>query len=147
MAHVTGSILIDRPIEVVFDYVADQTREPEYNPEMLSSVRLTDGPIGVGTKFHAVMRSEKRELPMDIEVTEYQRPHRIVSHTDVKPMAIDGAVSFEAIGSATRMTWDWDVQTHGLLRLAGPMITRIGRKQEERIWEGLKTRLESMPST
>lgn len=144
MAHVTGSILIDRPIEVVFDYVADQTREPEYNPEMVSSERLTDGPIGVGTRFHAVMRSEGREMPMDIEVTVFERPTRMASHTELQPMEIDGALCFTREGRATRMTWDWELHPHGVLRLAGPMLTRIGRKQEQRIWEGLKARLEEM---
>ena len=43
MTHVTGSIFIDRPVEKVFDVVADQTNEPSYNPSMTSSRQVTDG--------------------------------------------------------------------------------------------------------
>jgi uncharacterized protein YndB with AHSA1/START domain len=46
MARVRGSIDIDRPIEEVFDVVADQTNEPLYNPAMTSSHRFDAGPIG-----------------------------------------------------------------------------------------------------
>ena len=53
MARVSGEILINRPVEVVFDYVADQRNEPIYNPRMLQSEKITDGPIGVGTRFRA----------------------------------------------------------------------------------------------
>ena len=49
MARVSGEILINRPVEQVFDYAADQRNEPIYNPRMLRSEKVTDGPIGVGT--------------------------------------------------------------------------------------------------
>jgi hypothetical protein len=35
MARIAGDIVIDRPAEVVFDYVADQSNEPQYNPQMV----------------------------------------------------------------------------------------------------------------
>jgi hypothetical protein len=51
MANVNGEILIERPVEEVFDFVADQRNEPIYNPRMQQSEKITDGPIGVGTRF------------------------------------------------------------------------------------------------
>jgi hypothetical protein len=35
MARIDGEIVIDRPVDVVFDYVADQSNEPQYNPQMV----------------------------------------------------------------------------------------------------------------
>ncbi|HEX3199507.1 MAG TPA: hypothetical protein VHR39_18330 [Propionibacteriaceae bacterium] len=42
MARVSGEILIERLIEEVFDFVADQRNEPIYNPRLrpLSNPRL-----------------------------------------------------------------------------------------------------------
>ena len=74
MARVSGEILIKRPVEEVFDYVADQRNEPIYNPRMLQSEKITDGPIAVGTRFRATARSGRRTVEMLIEVTEFQRP-------------------------------------------------------------------------
>jgi hypothetical protein len=73
---ISGEILINQSVELVFDYVADQRNEPVYNPRMLHSEKITDGPIGVGTRFRATAQSGRREIEMLIEVTEYQRPSR-----------------------------------------------------------------------
>lgn len=51
MAKVKGEITIRRPVEAVFDYVADQTNEPEYNPNMVRAEKDTAGPIDEGTRM------------------------------------------------------------------------------------------------
>ena len=79
MARVSGEILINRPVEQVFDYAADQRNEPIYNPRMLRSEKVTDGPIGVGTRFRATARSGRRLVEMLIEITEYDRARRLGS--------------------------------------------------------------------
>jgi hypothetical protein len=43
--------VIARSPEDVFDYLADVGNEIAYNPDCVSVERLTDGPVGVGTKF------------------------------------------------------------------------------------------------
>jgi hypothetical protein len=73
MARVTGEILINRPVALVFDYVADQRNEPIYNPRMLRSEKITDGPIGVGTRFRATTRSGRRVVEMLIEIGGWWR--------------------------------------------------------------------------
>lgn len=35
MTKIEGEITMSRPVELVFDYVADQTTEPQYNPRMV----------------------------------------------------------------------------------------------------------------
>ena len=74
MARVSGEIQIERPVEEVFDFVADQRNEPIYNPRMLQSEKITDGPIAVGTRFRATARSGRRTVEMLIEVTSPRGP-------------------------------------------------------------------------
>jgi hypothetical protein len=74
MANVSGEILINRPVEQVFDSVADQRNEPSYNPRMLQSEKITEGPIGVGTRFRATAMSGRRPVEMFIEVTSTRGP-------------------------------------------------------------------------
>ena len=76
MAKISGEILINRPVQQAFDFVADQRNEPIYNPRMLRSEKITDGPIGIGTRFRATARSGRRVVEMLIEVTEYDRARR-----------------------------------------------------------------------
>lgn len=142
MAQIQGEIIIDRPVESVFDFVANETNEPLYNEEMLSAIQVTDGPIGVGTRFEAVMRQRNRQFPFTIEVTAFDRPHRLASHSFIEGMTMDGELSFAAVGDSTRMRWEWDVRPTGALRWLSPLVTWMGRRQEERIWSSLKQHLE-----
>jgi Polyketide cyclase / dehydrase and lipid transport len=130
MARVSGEILIGRPVEEVFDYVADQRNEPIYNPQMLQSEKITDGPIGVGTRFRATPRSGRRPVEMLIEVTDYQRPSTFGSRTTMSSVEVDGGLTFEPVAGATRMRWSWEVSPRGPLRLFGPLVARLGRRQE-----------------
>ena len=86
MSRVRGSLDIARPVEVVFDVVADQRNEPSYNPTMTAATKVTDGPIGVGTRFDATVMSRGTPRPVTIEYTSFERPHRIDSHS-----VMDGA--------------------------------------------------------
>jgi hypothetical protein len=147
MATVSGEILINKPVEQVFDYVADQRNEPSYNPRMLRSEKITDGPIGVGTRFGATARSGRRVVEMLIELTEYDRPRRLRSRTTMSSIDVDGGLTFAPLGTATRMSWDWEVSPRGPMRLLGPLVVLLGGRQEQRIWTGLKTQLEESGPT
>jgi Polyketide cyclase / dehydrase and lipid transport len=120
MARVSGDILIERPVEEVFDFVADQRNEPTYNPQMLRSEKITDGPIGVGTRFRATARSRGRAAEMLIEVTEFQRPRRLGSRTTMSDVDVDGGLTFESVAGATRMNWSREVTPKGTTAAARP---------------------------
>ena len=142
MARVRGEILINRPVALVFDYVADQHNEPIYNPRMLRSEKITDGPIGVGTRFRATARSGRRVVEMLIAITQYDRPRRLGSRTTMSSVDVNGGLTFEPVDGATRMSWSWEVSPRGPLRLLGPLVAHLGRRQEQTIWSGLRTQLE-----
>ena len=142
MSRVRGSLSIARPVEVVFDVVADQRNEPSYNPTMTAATKVTDGPIGVGTRFHATVTSRGTPRPVTIEYTTFERPHRIDSHSVMDGATVDGHIQCDPAPAGTRFSWDWEVTLAGPARFAGPLITLIGRRQERTIWAGLKRYLE-----
>jgi len=41
---IEGEIIIERPVEEVFDFVADERGEPRYNPRMVRTEKLSAGP-------------------------------------------------------------------------------------------------------
>ena len=140
---VEGAIVIKRPIEEVFDFVADERNEPKYNPQMMLAEKVTDGPVGVGTRFHSVVTSRGGAAEMMIEFTQFDRPRRIVEMTQVSNvMVIDGELRFEAVAEGTKMNWLWNLQPRGLYRLLGPIIRATGKRQELAVWTGLKELLE-----
>jgi uncharacterized protein YndB with AHSA1/START domain len=143
MVRIEGEIVINRPVDEVFDFVADERNEPRYNPRMLRSEKLSPGPVGLGTRFRAEMRTRPRPVVMTTECTGYQRPQRLASTTRLSRTEIRGTLTFDPIPAGTRMRWAWDVKPRGLLKLATPLVARIGQRQEQAIWAGLKRLLEA----
>jgi uncharacterized membrane protein len=142
MVRIEGEILINRPAEEVFDFVADERNEPRYNPKMRRAELISDGPIAAGTRFRAETTSMGRTVQMVIEFTGFERPRRIQETVHMSSMDLQGAVTFDPVPEATRMRWSWDVQPRGILKLMRPLVARMGRRQEQRIWTGLKHLLE-----
>lgn len=146
MARIEGEIAIDRPVDVVFDFVADHTNEPQFNPALVRAQKVTTGPIGKGTQFRSAARSGGRVAEMIIEYTAFERPSLLASTTPMKQVDIDYRLEFESVGQGTRMKWSGRVRPKGALRLLGPLITWMGIRQEQRIWSNLKRHLEGAPA-
>ncbi len=140
MAKIEGGILINRPAEEVFDFVADTRNEPSFNPAMASAELLTPLPIGRGTRFRA--RIGRAGTQMLVELTEFDRPHRLGSRTTSSMMDTSGALTFAADGDGTVMSWAWQVRTKGWMRMLGPLFGPLGGRMERRIWASLKRYLE-----
>jgi Polyketide cyclase / dehydrase and lipid transport len=147
MIHIDGEIVITRPVEVVFDFVADERNELRYNPQMLSAEQISPGAIGLGTRFRAETSSRGRTVEMVIEFTAYERPRRLASSTRMSGMDVHGTLTFDPVPDGTRMRWYWELTPRGLVRLLTPVIARMGRRQEEAIWAGLKRVLEEQETS
>ncbi len=146
MARIEGEIVIGRPVAVVFDYVADQSNEPQYNPQMVRAEKITRGPVGKGTRFRSAGASRGRSAEMLIECTGYDRPRLFTSTTTMAQADIGYTLRFEPTAAGTRMRWSGQVRPKGALRLLGPVVTWLGRRQERRIWASLKEHLEAAPA-
>ena len=146
MARIEGEIVIGRPVDAVFDYVADQSNESQYNPQMVRAEKITPGPIGKGTQFRSAVTSRGRTAELLIEYTGYDRPRLLESVTTMTQANISYTLRFEPTVGGTRMHWSGRVRPKGALRLLGPMITWLGIRQEQRIWASLKAHLEAAPA-
>ena len=146
MARIDGEIVIDRPVDVVFDYVADQGNEPQYNPRMVRAEKIVPGPVGKGTRFRSAVVSMGRTAEMLIEFTGFDRPTRLASATTMQQADISYTLTFEPAASGTRMRWSGQVRPKGAFKPLGPLIAWMGRHQEQRIWASLKQHLEAAPA-
>jgi hypothetical protein len=142
VVHIEGEIVIGRPVEDVFDFVADECNEPQYNAQMRRAEKISEGPIGLGTQYRAEVVSGRQVVPMVIECTGFERPRMLASMTRMSSMDIRYTLTFEPDSEGTRMRWVGDVEPKGFLRLIAPLVGWMGRRQELRIWTGLKRLLE-----
>ena len=153
MALVEGEIVIRRPVEEVFDYLADERNEPSFNPRMSRVQLLTPEPIGLGSRFGVEMTMMRRVFDMTVEFTAFERPRLLgsMSHSVQRggkgqPLLTAGSLTFDPVPEGTRMRWSWQVGTPGAVKLLTPLVVRMGRRQELRVWSSLKQLLEQEDS-
>jgi uncharacterized membrane protein len=51
MTNVTNTILINRPVDEVYAFLADLEHTPEWNWAISETKKTTPGPVAVGTRY------------------------------------------------------------------------------------------------
>jgi uncharacterized protein YndB with AHSA1/START domain len=138
-AVVDCAIEIDRSPEDVFDYVTDIGREFEWNPRTKRVVKLTDGPIGAGTRWEGEWVVGD---PMLIEYVAFDRPTSWRSIGRSRGLLVVSEGRVEASPDGTRLSLRVELEPHGRLRLLAPLLGRIMRGRERQNVAAIKARLE-----
>jgi uncharacterized protein YndB with AHSA1/START domain len=133
---------IDRPIEEVFDRLADIDGYRAWMPQnglFRDSESVAGDTSGVGTEFRDITRMGV--LPG--RVTDFERPHRIAFHQVLRrggKVVFDSRPSYEleAAGEGTIVHHHAEGELHGLLRLFEPFARLMARRERTRTVEALK---------
>ena len=142
MPHADYSVVIDRPVDEVYRYVADGTTAPTWRKSCLD-VRLVSGsPATVGARYEQGLRGPRGRIAGDYEITEAV-PDRVLAFQVVAgPARPGGRYEFAPSGSGTRVTFSLDWEPHGIReRLMSPMVART-MPGEVRALDELKRLLE-----
>ena len=143
MVNVQTEVVINRPRAQVADYAANPDNAPRWYVNIHRSQRLTDGPLGVGSRAAFTARFLGRELNYTYEFVEYVPGEKLVMRTAQGPFPMQTTYTWTDDGGGTRMVLGNSGSPSGFSRLAGlvmePMIRRETRKDLQR----LKAILES----
>jgi hypothetical protein len=139
MPRLINSVEIGAPAEAVFDYTADLSNELEWG-EPVRIVRLTEGPIRVGSRFDAEW---KQGGPVDVEYVLMDRPHRWKALGRSPKMDTNVSGEVVALGpSRTRFTATMELVPHGWLWLLTPVLKAAFQKMEEKNLVAIKMAIE-----
>ena len=84
MREVTVSVVISAPREQVFDFVCDLAGRPAYTDHFMRDYRLARvDPVGVGAAARFQMRAPLAKEYAELQITEADRPRRIVEEVAV----------------------------------------------------------------
>jgi uncharacterized protein YndB with AHSA1/START domain len=78
MVDRSDSIMIDRPVEEVFAYVADVTHDPAWHTDILEAQKTTEGPVGMGTVWHTRFKLSMGISEADMQVVSFE-PNRVLT--------------------------------------------------------------------
>ncbi|HUA05493.1 MAG TPA: SRPBCC family protein [Solirubrobacteraceae bacterium] len=145
MKPVVVQIEIDRPAEVVWEYLENAEHNPEWLSNMRSARWTTDPPIRVGSRYEQVARFLGKEVRTRFEVTALD-PGRLITIASlpgssfpleitrsVEPLGLDRCRACETAGGDSRAFY----------RVADPVMRPIVRRNIARAYRRLKEMLEA----
>jgi uncharacterized protein YndB with AHSA1/START domain len=121
MPRVDTEIIINRPIEEVFDHWADGRLANEWNvlAEKKDVQMLTPEPIGQGSRFAGTYKLAGR---VEYEILEYARP-TLLRMRSTSPMGpLYQTVTCEAVPGGTRLRQSGRADFKGLFKVLRPLF-------------------------
>ena len=140
-----ATVKIDRPIEEVFDFLADGENDPKFSPRVLEIRKTTDGPAGVGTVYASTVKDAGMKTKREFELTEFERPTRIRWAERSKNLitAPEGGYDLAPDGEGTRVTIHNVLEGHGAGKLLAPLALRAARKGADDFGRAIKAAVEA----
>ena len=147
MAHeFSGSAVIDRLINDVFEFLADGTNDPKFSPRVQQIRQTTDGPIGVGTVFESTVKDAGMTSHRQFELTEFEPPTKI-RWTERSKNAVtvpDGGYDLAQVSDTeTKVTIHNVFEGHGFGKLLVGFAARAAVKDAPALAQRIKAAVEA----
>jgi uncharacterized membrane protein len=122
MLKFENTIRIDRPVEEVFAFLSDFENIPKWNYYVLEVRQLSESPIGVGTTYHQVRKTDEQ----DFRIIEFEPGHTVgVKTLPQSSPSFERKFTLYEEGDTTRLRDEWKLDTGRpafLERLAGGRV-------------------------
>ena len=119
---VDNRIVIDRPVDEVFAYVADFENVPRWNYYVVSVTKGSSGPIGIGTVF----RQRRRSDAQSYRVTSWALDERITVETLPPERRALRTLTFVATKRGTEVVDHWEIDLDWPARCFAAAPVRAG---------------------
>lgn len=144
MVKVETSVLVNQPIEKVFEFVTTPENDSQWYIGVESRDHTPGEPAGVGSTSQSTMRFSGVSVTVDWEVTGYDPPKMIKVKTVKGPLSVNAEYNFESVSAGqTKVSVHGEADVSDLFSLADPIIERMAQRQWEASFENLKDVLES----
>ena len=141
-----STVVIDRPIEEVFAFLADGENDKKFSPRVLEIRKTTDGPPGLGTVYASTVKDAGMTTKREFKLTEFAAPTRIrwaeLSKNIV--VASEGGYDLEPAGEGkTQLTVFNVLEGRGIGKLLAPLALRAARKGADDFGRSIKAAVEA----
>ena len=145
MARHEASIVIHRPVDEVFAYMDDVTRETEWQPQLVEAEQHPPGPTEVGSRRRYVSEFLGKRLENTYVVLVYEPRRRVVvQSTPDSVLDARSEIRWEAAEEGTRVTMVVDGKAAGPFRFVpGPLLQATFEKEVRSALARLRERLEA----
>ena len=142
MARYRTTVESKKTPEEAFDYLADFANAREWDPGVVEGENLTGRPLGRGSRFRLVSRIAGRRIPLEYQITAFDRPGRVEFQADQTALRSTDEIRFDAVDNGTSVTYAADLQLKGPLgKLLDPFLALAFRRIGDRAAAGLQEAL------
>lgn len=134
---------VDTAQAEAFAYGADFSNIGDWDPGVVASTKITEGPVGVGTRYELEVKFGSGTIPMVYEISTYEPPTRVILvGTSTKLHAVD-EIRFTGDGTATRIDYTADLTFLSFFKYLVPLMRPALRKVGARALDGLAKALQT----
>lgn len=135
-----SDITIGRPIEEVYEVLADATNDPQWCPPVKECRQISTG-NGV-TRYEAQVKPGPRRLTNRFELRTEKRPNRIDWTGSNEMGDFDGHYLLREVDGGTHVEMVSNLDIHGPMKLLSPVMAALSRANARDQCERLKQLLE-----
>ena len=126
----------------VFDFITSSDNAPRVVPSVKSMVRLTEGPVRVGTRYRETRLMHGREQQAELEVVAYEPQQTYAVKNVTEGIETVYRYTFQPEANGTRVDLVCELQAGGLKKLMLPLVASILKKEDGDHLQRLKQALE-----
>jgi len=147
MTKLAESLETPLPQERAFAYVADWSRQAEWDPNTVSSEMIGESAAPrVGARYALQVKMGPRAVPMEYRITELDAPGRVVLVGEGSGVWSQDVITFSQTPSGTRVTYEAEIRLSGVLGLLQPLLGRAFDGIAKGAVAGMKRELDAQAS-
>ncbi|MEV6415035.1 SRPBCC family protein [Kribbella sp. NPDC051718] len=143
MITIERVITVDKPIDLVFAYLADFENTNEWDPGTVRTTR-TSGNGGIGTTYQNTSSFAGRQTELEYTVEDLQPRKRFRLRGENNSMTSYDTMTFRPVGAGTEVTYIAEFDFQGVARLAAPLLKSQFKKLGDNAEQGMRQQLEKL---
>jgi len=136
------SEFIPRPPQEVFDFISASENAPKVVPSVTGMVKLTEGPVRVGTRYRETRLMKGEEHHTELEIVEYEPVRKYAMKNETEGIETVYRYTFYPEKDGTRVDLVCEVKGSGAKKLIVPVVVSVLKKEDGDHLERLKQALE-----
>jgi hypothetical protein len=142
MPRFERSVVVELPVRDVFAFVACVENNLQWQPSLLEVAAVTDGPVGVGSRFWERRRVLGVPVVSEYVIEEFDPPRRCSARSVTGPVAFQVGYHLRPTAGGTLMTVAGDVTHNAICGLAARAATGSAHRELAANLRTLKRLLE-----
>ena len=121
---------VARPPKEVFDFITTSENASKIVQSVTSLVKLTDGPVRVGTRYRETRLMGGKEQQAELEIVEFEPTQKYAMQNVTSGIETVYRYNLQPERDGTRINLVCEVKAKGIKKLMLPLVVSILKKED-----------------